>query len=430
MWLLYELILSFALLCYLPAALWRRRLPHRGWSMRLGRYPGSVRRALASRRTIWVHAVSVGEVLACQPVLREFARTEPQMTLVVSTVTPTGFAVASLSTSPPRVPIYFPLDFSLCVRRALETVQPKMVVLVESELWPTMIRLTAARHIPIVLINGRMSARAFARSRWVAWGVRLLLQRIELYLMQSQADADRLIQLGAPPQRVRVVGNLKWEASVTSRASEEAIRATAAELGVLSDEPVLIAGSTHRGEEERVLHAFTVLRHTVPTLRLIIAPRHLERLSDVERAVARAGFAVRRCSREAHATRWDVGLVDTLGQLPRYYGISTVAIVGGSFIPHGGQNPLEPACLGKPVVFGPSMHNFAEIARQLLAHRAAIQVGHEAELAATLRELLMKPDEARAMGRRAADLTASYQGVTQRTGEALRPFLTAAASST
>jgi len=430
MWLLYELILSFALLCYLPAALWRRRLPHRGWSMRLGRYPESVRRALASRRTIWVHAVSVGEVLACQPVLREFARMEPQTTLVLSTVTPTGFAVASSSASPPRVPIYFPLDFSLCVRRALETVQPKMIVLVESELWPTMIRLTAARHIPIVMINGRISARAFARSQWVAWGVRPLLQRIELCLMQSQADADRLIQLGVPPPRVRVVGNLKWEASLTNRPSEEEIRAAAAELGVLRDEPVLMAGSTHRGEEEGVLHAFATLRHTLPTLRLIIAPRHLERLSEVEGVVARAGFAVRRCSREARATRWDVGLVDTLGQLPRYYGVSTVAIVGGSFIPHGGQNPLEPACLEKPVVFGPSMHNFAEIARQLLAHRAAVQVSREVDLAATLRELLMKPDEARAMGRRAAELTASYQGVTQRTVEALRPFLTAAASST
>jgi len=255
--------------------------------------------------------------------------------------------------------------------------------------------------------------------------VRGMLRRVALFLMQSQVDADRLLQLGAPPDRVRVVGSLKWDASLSARPDPGAVRQLAARLGLGGREMVLVAGSTHRGEEQAVLGALQILRGSRADARAVIAPRHLERLDEVERLARQTGFTVARLSQADGAGRWQVGLVDAWGQLPLYYGLASVAFIGGSLIPHGGQNPLEATSLGKPVVFGPSMHNFEAIAHQLLAHRAARQVAGVEELSLVLSELAARPDDAQAMGRRAQELTEQFQGATHRTLEALAPFLPA-----
>ena len=423
MWLLYQLLLILGLLLYLPKALWRRRLPHRGWSMRLGRYPASIRQQLDGTPVIWLHAVSVGEVLAARPLLERLAQTRAQDPLVVSTITPSGFQLASTQITAAKAVIYFPLDFHRCVTRALDLLRPKLLLLMESELWPMAIHAAKARGVAIAVVNGRISPRTFARYRVVTRWLRGTLDRVDLWLMQSQLDADRVLWLGAAPAKVRVVGNLKWDASLSARPVPEALQAEAHRLGLNGRQSVVVAGSTHRGEEGLVLQAFASLRSAHPQARLIVAPRHLERLAEVEALVRDAGLTPQRLSADLPTSVWDVGIVDTFGQLPTYYGLASAVFIGGSLIPHGGQNPLEPASLGKPLLFGSSMHNFADIARQLLDRRAARQLRNGSELSAALQELLSDRPAAEAMGRRAQDVVEQSRGTTQRTLEALAPLL-------
>lgn len=424
MWIIYEFLLVLAFLCYLPKAVWRRRLPHRGWSMRLGRYPRQVTERLGGRSTIWVHAVSVGEVLAARPLLQQLSQTCPSDPLVLSAITPSGFDVAAAQAQQDGgVAVFFPLDLGWCVRRALDALRPRLLLLVESELWPLVIARAHARRIPIAVVNGRISARAFGRYRLARPWLGSMLRGVDLFLMQSQADADRVLALGAPAQRVHVIGSLKWDASLGARPSPQAIRDTSGRLGLADQAIVIVAGSTHRGEEEPLLRAFRDVRHTHPGARLIVAPRHLERLGEVEGLIRHQGFSPVRLSRMPGGS-WEVAVIDALGQLPRYYGIASVVFIGGSLIPHGGQNPLEAASVGKPIIFGPSMHNFDAITHQLLAHHAARQLLSERELAPLLLELLADQARTAAMGRQAQTLTEQFQGATQRTLEALQPLLT------
>ena len=423
MWFLYEVLFLFGLLLYVPGAVWRKRLPHRGWTMRLGRYPTRVVESLRGRRSIWLHAVSVGEVLAAQPLVRALAQAYPEDPLVVSTITPSGFEVASEQLGDRCASVYFPLDLRRCVARALDTLRPRLLLLMESELWPTVIRLTAARGVPMVVINGRLSPHAFERYQWIKPLVARMLGEVDHFLMQSQADADRLLQLGARAATVHVVGSLKWDASLKNRPAPQAIQEAAARIGLNGREVVIVAGSTHRGEERVVLEAFQVLRSAHPNARLIIAPRHMERLAEVEGLIRHAGLIPVKCSQAIRETRWEVGLVDTFGQLPLYYGLASVVFIGGSLIPHGGQNPLEAASLGRPMIFGPSMHNFEAITHQLLAHRAARQLTGGEGMALLFQELLAHPAQAQDMGRRAQELTEQFHGATQRTLAVLKPLL-------
>jgi 3-deoxy-D-manno-octulosonic-acid transferase len=418
MWLIYEFFYCLGFLAYLPRALWRRRLPHAGWSMRLGRYPKRVAKSLGGRRPVWLHAVSVGEVLATRPLLRALADERPETPIVVSTITPAGFDVASQQ--PGVIPIYFPLDLRGPVRRALSSLNPICLLLLESELWPNALCEAEARNIPIAVVNGRLSPRAFARYQIARPWAAAMLKRVTLFLMQSQADADRMLAIGAPAQRVRVTGSLKWDASLSARPDPQAVAAAAGKLGLTRDSLVIVAGSTHRGEEALVLKAAETLRAAHPGLRLILAPRHIERLDEVEALVRQAGWRPVRTSRLQHEQDWDAAIVDSFGQLPFYYAMATAIVIGGSFIPHGGQNPLEATSLGKPVVFGPSMHNFEAIAHQLLAHHTARQASGASELPGLLAELLEHPDEARKMGARAQTLTEEFQGATGRTMELLK----------
>lgn len=421
-WLIYESLFVIGLLLYLPRAVWRRRLPHRGWSMRLGRFPRRVAESLHGRQALWIHAVSVGEVLAAQPLLRALTQAYPQYVPVMSTITPGGFEVASKQLGERSLPIYFPLDLRGCVTRALDTLNPRILLLMESELWPVAVRLTKARGVPIAVVNGRISPRAFRRYQWIRPWLAGMLNQVDLFLMQSQTDADRLVRLGAPLNKVQVVGSLKWDASLGSRPSPHAIQEAAARIGVGTQDVVVVAGSTHRGEESAVLEALQMIRASHSRARLIVAPRHLERVSEVEALIHQTRLQPMRLSQMVHPSAWDVGIVDTFGQLPFYYGMATIVFIGGSLIPHGGQNPLEAASLGKPIVFGPSMHNFADISHQLLAHHAARRIERAEELALLFQELLEQPAQAQEMGRRAQELTERLQGATQRTLEALQPL--------
>ena len=422
MWILYELLFILGFLLYLPSAVWRRRLPHPGWSMRLGRYPARVHQIVDGKRPIWVHAVSVGEMLAARPLIDALTRAHPESPTVLSTITPGGFSVASKQAGDSGAAIYFPLDLRGCVRRALAAIRPRALLLMESELWPTVIREAHRQGVPIAVINGRVSPRALPRYRIAAPFVHAMWGHVQAFLMQSQADADRLLSLGVPPERVRVTGNLKWDAA--TRPAPDAVHAIATRAGLDGRAPLIVGGSTHRGEEGAILEGFKHLRTIQPETRLILAPRHLERLAEVEALVRKEGLACVRFSQPVPPmTAWQVGLVDTFGQLPSYYALANIVFIGGSLIPHGGQNPLEAASLGKPVLFGPSMHNFAAIAHELLANRAACEVGGAHELSMLLEELLSDPAAAEAMGRRAQALVEQHRGATQRTLEALTAIL-------
>jgi len=422
MWILYELLLVIGLALYVPKAVWRRRLPHRGWAMRLGWFPPKIRERLASGRSIWIHAVSVGEVQAIQPLARALAAAHPNDQLVVSTITPSGFSVASKLLGDQAVVTYFPLDLRWCVRRTLDALRPRLIVLVESEFWPNVIRLARARQVPIAVVNGRISARAFRRYRLATPWLATVLAHIDVFLMQTQMDADRALAMGASRDRVRVLGSLKWDASLNAASTPTAVTELAERIGVNGRERVVVAGSTHRGEEHILLRTFNELRSAEPGLRLIVAPRHLERLGEVEALVRESGLRPQRLS-NPESIGWDVGLVDTFGQLPLYYGLASVVFVGGSLIPHGGQNPLEAASMGKPIVFGPFMQNFHEIAEQLVSHGAARQLAGGVELGRTLQQLLTDRRQADELGRRARELVERLGGVTAKTLDVLAPLL-------
>jgi 3-deoxy-D-manno-octulosonic-acid transferase len=253
-----------------------------------------------------------------------------------------------------------------------------------------------------------------------------VLELVDCFLMQSDADATRIITMGAPSDRVRVVGSLKWDASLLTRPSADELAALTRRLGLGADEHLIVAGSTHRGEEEALLEAFGTIRTTLNHVKLIIAPRHLERVGEVEQLIRQHGASGQRISRLLDVPQaWDVAIVDSLGQLATYYALATVVFVGGSLIPHGGQNPIEPASLGKPVVFGPSMENFAEIVQQLLAHQGAHQLKDRAELTTVLHGLLANREDANLMGARSQALVERLKGTSQKTLEALQALLTA-----
>jgi 3-deoxy-D-manno-octulosonic-acid transferase len=423
MW-LYEFLLAFAFLLYLPKAVLKKRLPHRGWSMRLGRYPQDVRARIGTGGAIWVHAVSIGEVIAARPVIDRLRQAAPGAPIVLSTVTPAGYAIAGGWVGERGVAIYGPLDFRACVDRAIRQIRPALLVLVESEFWPTLIGRVRTQGVPIAVINGRVSTRAFGRYRMVARLLRGMLGRIDRFVMQTPTDAERVIAMGAPADRVEVLGSLKWDAGDAGRPEPSDVAALRARLGT-DGRAVVVAGSTHRGEEAALAQAVVGLRGHFDGLRLVVAPRHIERADEVEAAAARLGLTVRRATRLSAAEPWDVLIVDTIGQLPQYYALATLVFIGGSLIPHGGQNPIEPASLGKPILFGPHMDNFAEIAQRLLAAQAARQLPDPNELTATLLELLTDPDRTAAMGRRALDVTTQARGVAQRTMERLLPLLRA-----
>ncbi len=423
MWWLYEALLLLSFLLYLPRAVARRRLPHRGWSMRLGRYPREVLDALRGRRALWIHAVSVGEVSAVRPLVNALIQRHPSEAPVLSTLTPGGYAMASQAIEGRGAAIYVPLDLRACVDRALNVLRPRVLLLMESELWPVLILRAHERGVPVIVVNGRISERAFRRYQAVKPWMAGTLHRVERFLVQGEGDAERLRQMGALSGRIQVVGSLKWDASVGARPTPEMLQSAAARIG-LGPETVIVAGSTHRGEEAAIVEAFRALRSSNRDARLLIAPRHLERVEEIEQLVRRAGFIAARLSNAGPAQRWEVGIVDSFGELSKLYGLATVVIIGGSFIPHGGQNPLEAASLGKPIVFGPSMHNFSEIAPPLVAHQAARQLSHSRELAAALQELVANRAKADQMGRRARELTEQSGGALARTLDALAPILT------
>jgi 3-deoxy-D-manno-octulosonic-acid transferase len=387
---------------------------------RLGRVPEGLREAVEGRDVVWVHAVSVGEVLAAAQLIRELKVALPGWVVAVSTTTETGQRLAKerLAGSPV---FYLPLDFAFSVRRYLDVLQPKMLVLMESELWPRLIVECAGRRIPMAVVNARVSDRSFPRYMRLRRLWRPFLERISLFLAQSEETAERLVQIGAPAGRVRVAGNLKYDVQ-----AREASAMTKRIGSLLHGVRLIVAGSTLANEEEMLLAAWPSLLKEVPDAVLLIAPRHPDRFGEVEGLVRKTSYPFFRCSQLTLDKEPIFGgailLLDTIGDLASMYGIAAVAFVGGSWVAKGGHNPLEPAQFAVPVVMGPSYENFREVVERMRAGDA-IRIVPREKLEETLMALLRDTEGARALGERGRGVFEQQSGATGRTVKALTTLL-------
>jgi 3-deoxy-D-manno-octulosonic-acid transferase len=426
MFLLYNGLLLFASLAVLPyfAAKSLRTTKYRaGLHQRFGQGHQEVVSALQGARPLWLHAVSVGEVIAAVPLVYALRRHFPHLPMLISTVTETGQATAREKMAA-EAHLYFPLDYPWVVRQAIAHLQPRLFLMVETEIWPNFLRELARQEIPAILVNGRISPRSFRGYRRLRPFMRQVLPSISTFSMQTKLDAQRIIAIGAEPSCVHVTGNIKYDLPLTplSPAAEHLLRD---DLGI-GDAPVFMAGSTHHGEEDIVIAAYLRARVQVPTLRLLLAPRHLDRLDEIETLLQKHQLTVHRRSQgrmHAHDTPMSVLLLDTIGELAQLYGVGTVVFVGGSFVPIGGHNVLEPAAHRKAIMFGPHMHNFHEIATALLEAGGALQVQNPQDLGEQAIALLQQPERRQALGEAAYQTLRDNQGAITRTVELIAQVL-------
>jgi len=408
------------LLGYLPVLAFKRLRPD-GYGRSLGQRLGRFGEGLPREPRCWIHAVSVGEAATAVPLVEAITRRWPQLGIVMTTVTPTGARIVADRLAGRAVHRYFPIDLPGPVRRALDAVNPRFFLCMETELWPNLLRGLAARGVPSMIANGRISDRSFRRYRLVRFFTARMLAHVRVLAMQSEEDARRIIALGARPERVVVTGNIKSDL-IPPEGGGDALWQRL--LGLADGEPVWVAGSTHRGEEAIVLDVYLHLRARMPTLTLVLAPRHPERVAEVERLVRERRLQpVRRSELPKSQARGAVIIVDTVGELAQIYRVASVVFVGGSLAPTGGHNMLEPALLRKPVLFGPHTTNFRESAELLLEAEGALVARDGAELEAHMGALLMDAERRRLMGEAAFKAVAGRRGAIKHTLELVERYL-------
>lgn len=471
MYFLYSFVLTLLFLALLPYFVYQ--------AARHGKYAGSIMERLGwlpqhaggdSRNTIWVHAVSVGEFLAATPLIERLKRELPMTRLVVSTTTLTGQQLARSHSNHFDSVFYFPFDWRFSVRRSLAKVNPLAVIILETELWPNFLRECQKRGVTIVLANGRISERSFSRYRMIGRPLKHAIQSFSLMIMQSETDAERARQLGAPAERVHVCGNLKYDSEVgedsTVQVSESSIRIPDVRASDLSTHrpdslghpdnseaqsaPLIVAGSTAPGEEEMLLAALKEVRSRkdLENTRLLVAPRHPERFDEVARLIRHSGFTLARRSdyqvssnapvgrppdtlRSRHRNAelnaeersCDVLLLDTIGELASLYRFASVVFVGGSLVPRGGHNIIEPAAFAKAIIVGPHTENFRQIISDFQIEAAVVQIQSGAALSKEFISLLSAPDRAKAIGERARNILISNRGATERTVAMIKEFI-------
>ena len=418
--LLYSLLLYLALPLVL-LRLWRRGRQNpayrQRWGERLGRFPAPT----FAVAPIWLHAVSVGEVMAAAPLIRALRARYPDCPLVVTTTTPTGSDRLRALCGADVFHVYLPYDLPGAVRRFLGNIRPRLAVILETELWPNLFHHCAKRRIPLVIANARLSPRSAAGYARLASLVRTTLAKVSLIAAQGEGDAERFQALGADPGRLQVMGNLKFDQAL---AEDLPTRAQALRQQLGATRPVWVAGSTHEGEDEQVLAAFAQLRRSLPEALLVLVPRHPERFNKVAALVEQRGLSLARRSRQQPCTAdTAVYLGDTLGELPLFYAAADLAFVGGSLVATGGHNLLEPAAVGVPVLCGPHLFNFQEIGQALLEAGAVRKVMDEAELALLAEKLLRDGEKRASMGEAGRALVADNRGALERLLSLLGPYL-------
>ena len=421
---LYNTLLTFLLIPFFLYFL-LRSVAQKGFLKALAQRMGSFG-TLPLKNPIWVHAASVGEVFCTVPLLKRMKKEFPHGEIVMTTMTSTGKKAAETYFPEANTVFLVPMDHPLILRRAMNNLRPRLLLIAETELWPNLLRSCGKRGIPIILFNGRISQKSFRRYHLFRFFFKGCLEFISLFLMQTEEDCLRIQKLGAEPRKIRVVGNIKFDQSLPSSKDEKASD-LAKWFGLHAEKVLLIAGSTHPGEEEILISVFKDLKRTDPHLILLLAPRHLDRLEEVEKLLRKECVSWKRRTafpslREEKATG-EVILLDTMGELMSLYRFGTIVFIGGSLVPVGGHNPLEALFFQKPVLFGPHMFHFSEIAQQLIETQGAIQVKGEEELLLHLKRLLSDERARRELGEKGFRFLQKHQGATERILEEIRPFL-------
>ncbi len=393
-----------------------------GFAQRFARYDAKLKTALTNRHTLWVHAVSVGEVNIATQLIKMLETRAPTLTVVVSTTTSTGMGELRKKL-PAHVPkFYYPIDRRSYVSRALRVINPEALVLVEAEIWPNLLWKAADRKIPTFLVNARLSEKSYRGYQRAAFLFRPIFESFTGIGAQNEEDAQRLVNLGCRRDRVRVVGNLKFDAAQLSERPAITVESLYQRLGVGGDALVLVAGSTHDGEEAFLADAFMRLRERFPKLFLTLVPRHFERSREVGRELEnrKLRFAYRTdigVSTQFAPGEMDCLIVNTTGELRHFYEAGTVVFVGKSLFGEGGQNPIEPGALGKAMVFGPNMQNFEAISRSFVTGGGARQEKDAAAVEKALGEMLASPQAREELGQNALRVVSENRGSIDRTVE-------------
>jgi len=429
MYLLYSLLLSAGIVVAAPFYLWRHRgrLSALGLRERFGFLPHSFQQPSAG--AIWVHSVSVGETLAAVRLVQQLQQVYPDRKVFLSHVTAAGRQAGEHRLPDVAGRFYLPLDWCWSVRRAFRRLRPSLLLLVETELWPNLLRMAKQHGACVMLVNGRLSDRSFGRYRLIRPFLRRVLSDIDCICARMAADAARFVLLGAPPGRVVITGNLKFDARPPEVGElPERLRAALQQVG---RSPVMVAGSTMPSEEKLVLQAWGQIQQSHPKGLLILAPRHPARFGEVAQLLStEARRFVRRTSLGSDPATLagqmafaEVLLLDTIGELAGLFELADVVFMGGSLVPTGGHNLLEPAYWGKPILFGPHMQNFPDVASAFLQSDAAIQVGDWRELAVEVLRLLEDGTRRQQLGKRAREVLAREAGATERVIERVRQLI-------
>lgn len=426
MYLLYDALLLLYVLFRLPSVawgVWRRGKALGDLGQRCGRLPRAVNPE--RRPSIWVHAVSVGETLAARPLLAALRDAYPGHRRLLSTTTATGQQVARGLGDLVDATFYAPFDLPRFVARTLDRAAPELLIVVDTEIWPNLLRACRRRGIRTALANGRLTARSFRGYRRAGGFMRRVVGDLDRICVQTEQWGRWFEALGADAGRISVTGSLKFDAPAAATAARGARHPVLASLPVAAGRPVVVAASTLRGEEEPVLRAFASAREGHPGALLILAPRHPERFAEATRIAVAAGHrVVRRTSLDGSGgDDADVVVLDTIGELPHVFEAASCVFVGGSLVPAGGHNILEPAAVGKAILFGPHMESFAEIARLFLARDAAVQVRSAAGLETEVAALLDDPARCRRLGAAARAVVDAHRGATSRTLAAVAELL-------
>jgi 3-deoxy-D-manno-octulosonic-acid transferase len=375
--------------------------------------------------SIWIHAVSVGEVLTARPLISDLKRRYPNLRMFLSTTTMAGQQLARRSVQDVDAVFYFPFDLGFVVRRTLDLVRPKLFIMMETEIWPNLLRECRQRGVKTAVVNGRLSARSYSRYRMVRGCMRRVLDHVDRFLVQSEESARRFIDLGADPARVVVTGSLKFDSLDLSPNALQSRSRVLRYFRVPASRPVIVAGSTMKGEESAVLRAFRRVRAAAPNTLLVVAPRHPERFGEVEQLVRSEGWKTARRTDLAidSEPRVDVVVLDTIGELATVYQLGTVVFVGGSLVATGGHNVLEPAVFGKPIIFGPHMENFAEIADAFVTNGAGVQLADDQQLDDAFLSLMSDPVRRARIGAAARALVEANRGAKEKSVTVLADLL-------
>jgi len=420
---LYNILFTFLFVLSSPYYFWRMRRRGNwldGFTQRFGRYDTNLKQALTNRHVIWLHAVSVGEVNLCTQLIRSLEPRLPNAKIVVSTTTTTGMAELRKKLPGHVSKVYYPIDRRKFVSRAIATIKPEAIVLVEAEIWPNFIWRAQTQKIPLFLVNARLSERSFRGYKRFGFFSRPLFASFTGVGAQNEVDAARLRELGCPAEAVRVVGSLKFDAATIDERRRLDVPAMLRQLGVRTGAPLLVGGSTHAGEEGILADIYLRLRARFPDLFLVLVPRHFERSREVGRELEARGvrFAYRSelTAKARHDdSKLDCLLVNTTGELKYFYEQAAVIFVGKSLTAEGGQNPIEPGALGKAMVFGPNMQNFADVVQSFVTQDTAVQVRDAAELESAVAQLLSDAARREQLGRNASKVVGENLGAIQRT---------------